>query len=141
MTNVVVSPRGDAAVTPVSEDEGILRTHIDAAVANTAGPSRVVSSNSDEEEATPKHTRAATAWASITLALTAMVVVLVFAVQNLERVQVTFVSMHWHAPVAVLLLLALALGALVVFAFGAARIGQLRIQVRRTRRAADARDV
>ena len=82
----------------------------------------------------PRHTRTSGAWASIALGLAALVVVLVFAVQNLRSVEVTFLSLHWSPPLAVLLLLASVLGGLVVFAFGAARIGQLRIQARRLRR-------
>lgn len=82
----------------------------------------------------PRHTRTSGAWVSIALGLAALVVVLVFAIQNLNSVEITFLSLHWSPPLAVLLLLASALGGLVVFAFGAARIGQLRIQARRLRR-------
>jgi uncharacterized integral membrane protein len=81
-----------------------------------------------------RHTRASRAWVSIALGLAALVVVLVFAIQNLTPVEITFTSLHWSPPLAVLLLLAAALGGVVVFAFGAARVGQLRIQARRLRR-------
>lgn len=86
------------------------------------------------QEPNPRHTRTSGAWASIALGLAALVLVLVFAIQNLRSVEITFLSLHWTPPLAVLLLLASALGGLVVFAFGAARIGQLRIQARRARR-------
>ena len=82
----------------------------------------------------PRHTRTSGAWVSIALGLAALVVALVFAVQNLTSVEITFLSLHWSPPLAVLLLLASALGGLVVFGFGAARIGQLRVQARRLRR-------
>ena len=96
---------------------------------------------SDERSPDPRHTRTSGAWGSIALGLTALVVVLVFAVQNLTRVEMTFLSLHWSPPLAVLLLLASALGGLVVFAFGAARIGQLRVQARRMRRRAAATQI
>lgn len=76
-------------------------------------------------------TRASRAWAITTGGLIALVMVLVFALQNLQRVEVTFLSLHGHLPLAVLLLLVAVLGALVVFAFGASRIVQLRVHARR----------
>jgi uncharacterized integral membrane protein len=54
--------------------------------------------------------------------------------QNLKSVEVTFLSPHGNLPLAVLLLLVAVLGALIVFAFGAARIVQLRVAARRSRR-------
>lgn len=84
------------------------------------------------------HTRTSGAWASIALGLAALVVVLVFAIQNLRTVEITFLSLHWAPPLAVLVLLASAFGGLVVLAFGVARIGQLRVQARRFRRRAAA---
>lgn len=78
-----------------------------------------------------RRTRTSRAWAMTTGGLIALVIVLVFALQNLQRVEVTFLSLHGHLPLAVLLLLVAVLGALVVFAFGASRIVQLRVQARR----------
>ena len=80
-------------------------------------------------------TRISGAWAAVTVGLAAVVVVLVFALQNLKTVEVTFISMHWHLPLAILLLLVAVLGGLVVFAFGAARIVQLRMAARHSGRA------
>jgi uncharacterized integral membrane protein len=93
-----------------------------------------VAMRSDAQEKSARHTRTSGAWVSIALGLAALVVVLVFAMQNLSTVEVTFLSLHWTPPLAVMLLVASALGGVVVFAFGAARIGQLRIQARRARR-------
>lgn len=78
-----------------------------------------------------KRTRTSRAWAAITFGLAGLLVVLVFALQNLKSVKVTFLSLHGNLPLAVLLLLVAALGALIVFSFGAARIVQLRLQARR----------
>lgn len=80
------------------------------------------------------HSRTSRAWVWISFGLATLVVVVVFALQNLNRVQVSFLSMHGELPLAVLLLLVAVLGALAVYAFGAARIIQLRLHARRVRR-------
>jgi uncharacterized integral membrane protein len=88
---------------------------------------------SDAPEVASKQTRISAAWVAITAGLATLMVVLVFALQNLQSVEVTFLSLHWHLPLAVLLLLVAALGGVVVFAFGAARIVQLKMQARHRR--------
>lgn len=85
-------------------------------------------------ERSSQRTRTSGAWAAITVGLTALIVVLVFVLQNLKSVEVTFLGMHLHLPLAILMLLVAALGAVVVFAFSAARIFQLRMEARRSRR-------
>jgi uncharacterized integral membrane protein len=80
-----------------------------------------------------KVTRTSGAWAAIALGLTTFIVVLAFAVQNLASVDIAFFSLHLQLPLAILLLLAAVLGASIVFAFGSARIVQLRMQARRSR--------
>lgn len=93
------------------------------AVTTSAAPSR-----------SSRRTRTSRAWGAITFGLAVLIVVLVFALQNLESVEVTFLSLHGDLPLAVLLLVVAALGALIVFTFGAARIVQLRVGARRSRR-------
>jgi uncharacterized integral membrane protein len=51
-------------------------------------------------------------------------------------VDVYFLFFHWRLPLAVALLFAMVLGALVVLAFGAGRILQLRLVAMRARRQA-----
>lgn len=80
---------------------------------------------------TSRTTRISRAWGWISFGLAALVVVVVFALQNLSTVEVSFLSLHGELPLAVLLLVVAALGALIVFAFGAARIMQLRLHARR----------
>ncbi|HVL89043.1 MAG TPA: lipopolysaccharide assembly protein LapA domain-containing protein [Actinomycetota bacterium] len=60
-----------------------------------------------------------------------LVAATVFALQNLKGVDVTFLSFHGQLPLAVLLLVVAVLGSLAVFAFGAARVLQLRLHTRR----------
>jgi lipopolysaccharide assembly protein A len=81
-----------------------------------------------------RRTRLSGAWTAIVIGLIALVVILVFILQNEQSVEVSFLMFHGHLPLAVALLFALILGAVVVFAFGAARILQLRMVAGRARR-------
>lgn len=81
-----------------------------------------------------RQTRLSGAWTAIVIGLVALVVILVFILQNQQSVQVSFLMFSGHLPLAVALLFALILGAVIVFAFGAARILQLRMVAGRARR-------
>src|SRR4029077_19045678 len=81
-----------------------------------------------------RQTRLSGAWTAIVVGLIALVVILVFILQNQQSVQVSFLMFSGHLPLAVALLFALLLGAIIVFAFGAARILQLRMVAGRARR-------
>jgi len=78
-------------------------------------------------------TRLSGAWTAVVVGLIALVMILVFILQNQQGVEVTFLIFHGRLPLAVALLFALILGAVIVFAFGAARILQLRMVAGRTR--------
>jgi uncharacterized integral membrane protein len=84
-------------------------------------------------------TRTKTAWASVSVGLVLLVVVLVFILQNLKTVRVSFFTAEWKIPLALDLLLAAVLGGLIVLAAGSLRILQLRRLARRRapRRAGD----
>jgi putative membrane protein len=81
-----------------------------------------------------RQTRLSGAWTAIVVGLVALVVILVFILQNQQSVEVSFLMFSGHLPLAVALLFALLLGAIIVFAFGAARILQLRMVAGRARR-------
>jgi len=81
-----------------------------------------------------RQTRLSGAWTAIVIGLVALVVILVFILQNQQSVEVTFLFFKGHLPLAVALLFALILGAVTVLAFGAARIFQLRMVAARARR-------
>lgn len=59
-----------------------------------------------------------------------LVVLLVFILQNIKEVKVSFFTVHWRTPLAVALLFATILGGLIVFAAGSVHIIQLRRVVR-----------
>lgn len=73
-------------------------------------------------------------WTAFVIGIVALVVILVFILQNLQSVDLSFLSFHGRLPLAVALLFAVILGAVIVLAFGGARILQLRLADRRARR-------
>ena len=81
-----------------------------------------------------RRTRLSGAWTAVVVGLVALVVILVFILQNPKSVEVSFLMFSGHLPLAVALLFAMILGALIVFAFGAARLLQLRMVAGRARR-------
>jgi uncharacterized integral membrane protein len=95
-------------------------------------------SNQDVTEGKPlpgeSQTRLSGAWTALVIGIVALVVILVFILQNLQSVEVYFLFLHGHLPLAVALLFAMVLGAVVVLAFGAGRIFQLRLVAMRARR-------
>ena len=82
-------------------------------------------------------TRTSVSWTFVAIAIIALVVVLVFILENLHATDATFFGVHWHIPLGLDLLLAALLGAATVFVVGAARTLQLRLLARRTMRARD----
>lgn len=68
-------------------------------------------------------------------ALVFLIALIIFIVQNSQRVQVSFVTLHGHISLALSLLAAAVLGALFVLCLGAVRIVQLRHLARRNLKA------
>jgi uncharacterized integral membrane protein len=82
-------------------------------------------------------TRTSVSWTFAAVAIVALVIVLVFILENLHATDATFFGIHWRIPLGLDLLLAALLGATAVFVVGAARTLQLRLLARRTMRARD----
>jgi putative membrane protein len=78
-------------------------------------------------------TRTGAAWLGICTAAIALVVLIVFMLQNTGSVEVTFLWMHGSVPLALALLTAGVGVAITAMAVGEARIGQLRRVARRHR--------
>jgi putative membrane protein len=68
-----------------------------------------------------------------------LIVVLIFIIENAHTVTITFFGAHLRISLAVALLLAAIAGALIMAAAGTARITQLRMAMRRNRRAPKAK--
>jgi uncharacterized integral membrane protein len=79
-------------------------------------------------------TRAGRTWIRVLPALVLLAVTVVFVLQNLRSAKVSFITASGRLPLGLALLLAAALGALVVLALGSVRIIQLRHLVHRTSR-------
>ena len=81
-------------------------------------------------------TRTSTVWTAVVVLVASLILVLVFILQNLQTVAVSFLFFHGQLPLGVALLVAATLGGVIVVAAGAARVVQLRRSRRRTERPA-----
>src|SRR5579864_3517030 len=81
-----------------------------------------------------RRTRLSGAWTALVVGILALVLILIFILQNLQSVELSFLVFHGHLPLAVALLFGVILGAIIVLAFGAARITQLRMAAGNARR-------
>jgi uncharacterized integral membrane protein len=81
-----------------------------------------------------RRTRLSGAWTALVVGIIALLLILVFILGNLQSVELSFLMFHGHLPLAVALLFSVILGAIIVLAFGAARITQLRMVARNARR-------
>lgn len=81
-------------------------------------------------EPVPPPSRLGGLWVILTSGAVVLVLLLVFILQNGQHVQIHLYGGHWDAPLGVALLMAAALGVLLVLVPGAGRI----IQLRRTAR-------
>jgi uncharacterized integral membrane protein len=73
-------------------------------------------------------------WTMVGIGVVLLVAILVFILQNGQRVQVQFLMVDGTLQLGVALLFAALLGALLVLVAGAARVLQLRVVARRHRR-------
>ena len=89
------------------------------------------------EPMTVPHTRTGAAWMAVITGLVLTLLMLVFILQNGDRVPMKFLWMDFSVPLGVGLLLAGVIGALIVVSLGVARLVQLRLAARRHRRMVD----
>lgn len=98
------------------------------------GPSPQDSEPGAKRDPGERHTRLSGAWTALVVGAVALVVILVFILQNLQSVELSFLVFRGRLPLAVALLFAVTLGAVIAMALGGARIRQLRMVTRRARR-------
>ncbi|HEV3293798.1 MAG TPA: lipopolysaccharide assembly protein LapA domain-containing protein [Streptosporangiaceae bacterium] len=79
------------------------------------------------------HTRISAMRAGVIAGFAALIVVVIFSIQNPHAVNISFLGIHLVLPLAVALFLAAIAGALAMAAAGTARITQLRRIIRRDR--------
>ena len=80
-----------------------------------------------------RQTRLSGIWTGLVVSILALVLILIFILQNLHDAEVYFLTFHGRLPLAIALLFAMVLGAVIVLSFGAGRILQLRLVARRAR--------
>ena len=103
--------------------------------ATTAPSSAPASSSSPADEAPiVNRTRTGTAWLTVAFALLLGLLMLVFILQNGEKVDVELLWADFRVPLGVAVLLGMVLGGLLVVLVGAARLAQVRLAARRHRR-------
>ncbi|GAB2749043.1 lipopolysaccharide assembly protein LapA domain-containing protein [Sinomonas soli] len=83
----------------------------------------------------PRTTRAGMVWAAVVVALLALVLLIIFILQNQQPAKVLFLGLEGTVTLGMALLMAAVGGGILVAAAGAARIVQLRSNARRTRKA------
>jgi uncharacterized integral membrane protein len=81
-----------------------------------------------------RRTRMGGLWVTTVLSALALFLLLIFILENGQRVSISYFGAHGHLPLGVALLLAAVLGVLLVVIPGTGRIIQLRITARRHRR-------
>jgi uncharacterized integral membrane protein len=81
-----------------------------------------------------KRTRISGLWVAVGCFAVILLLLLIFILQNGEKVDVSYMGAHGHLPLGVALLLAAVCGVLLVVLAGAARISQLRATARKHRR-------
>jgi lipopolysaccharide assembly protein A len=82
-----------------------------------------------------KRTRMGGLWIAVGSFAVVLLLLLIFILENLHRVNIAFFGAHGHLPLGVAMLMAAVLGVLLVAIPAAARIVQLRATARRHRRA------
>jgi len=101
-------------------------------------PDLEVAAPANAEPTLPQHTieptRTSMVWTMVGIGVVLLVAILVFILQNGQRVRVRFLMANGTLPLGVGLLFGALLGALLVLVAGAARVLQLRVVARRHRR-------
>ena len=100
------------------------------------GPAETVPSEADSSPTgrAPRLTRASAFWVATAVALLLLILLIVFILQNPTKVDVQFLGMSGTIPLGMALLVAAVGGGVVVAIAGVARVTQLRMNARRTRR-------
>jgi lipopolysaccharide assembly protein A len=84
---------------------------------------------------TIKHTRISGLWFAIVFFAVVLLFLLVFILQNEQKVNIAYLGAHGHLPLGVALLLAAVCGVLLAILAGVARMAQLHSVARKHRRA------
>jgi lipopolysaccharide assembly protein A len=111
----------------------------DQVVPQQSGPEQAAPPTAAPAALPPQHkikrTRISGLWVAVGCFAVILLLLLIFILQNGEKVDVSYMGAHGHLPLGVALLLAAVCGVLLVVLAGTARISQLRATARKHRRA------
>lgn len=82
----------------------------------------------------PQRTRFSAMWTAVIIAGVVLVLLLIFILQNLRSVKISFLGANGHLPLAIAMLVSAVAGGLLVAIPGVGRMMQLRRNLRRHRR-------
>lgn len=114
--------------------------------APSADPAPVAAAHSEPDRVRPqdelqaieqrvRRTRVSATWIGIIISIVVLVLLLIFILENLRDVKVTYFGVTGQLPLGVALIFAAIGGALLVAMVGVARLTQLRLNARQRRRA------
>jgi lipopolysaccharide assembly protein A len=133
----MTEPAPHAATLPPSSPNGVAPAPAPTAAPATA-PTPTAPTQPAPAASTPRRpagSRIGSARTALIAGALVLVVVLIFIIENAHAVTISFFGAHGQISLAVALLLAAIAGALIMAAAGTARITQLRMTMRRNRRA------
>ena len=114
------------------------RPQLDATQPPQPGPQQTQPGPQPQTQALPhhrvKHTRISGLWFAVAFFAVLLLFLLIFILQNEQKVDISFLGAHGHLPLGVALLLAAVGGVLLAIAAGVARMAQLRSVARKHRR-------
>jgi uncharacterized integral membrane protein len=113
-------------MTKVLSDAGFHHPETDGRAMSQAEHQEAEHHESDSRTTKVARTRVSASWTAVVVAAFLLVLLIIFVAQNTQRSSVNFLWLHGTAPAAVVILIAAAVGALVVVIVGVARILQLR---------------
>lgn len=116
---------------PAPSDEGPMETPSSEEVSSGEVPPAAP----PPEAGAPPLTRASAVWVATGAALLLLILLIVFMLQNTTKVDVHFLGLSGTIPLGMALLIAAVGGGVVVAIAGIARVTQLRLNARRTRKA------
>ena len=122
--------------TPVGRDpRGPARAgHHTAGPAPAARPAGRHRAGAGAAQHTLKRTRISGLWVAVGCFAVILLLLLIFILQNSQKVDISYMGAHGHLPLGVALLFAAVCGVILVVLAGTARISQLRTTARRHRR-------
>ena len=123
---------------PRNEDAGIMATDPPPMAADEGSTESPIPGEGSQPapSAAPRFTRASAIWVATGAALLLLILLIVFMLQNSTKVEVHFLGLSGTIPLGIALLIAAVGGGVVVAIAGVARVTQLRMNARRTRRQA-----